>query len=201
MKRVIAALILIPVAVLVVWFGQNNGWLFLSFIIIISTLAIFEAARIAKKAHIKTQPVVIALANIAIQICIFYPKWRMEAIIVPFVLLVWLFLFEVISGKPEGAISRIGASLFILLIGSLFSFLSFLENIRLGGLYGEPFGWRVVFSLFAGVWAFDIFSFYGGKMAGRRKLAKVSPAKLWKDYSLVLSLEWQFLWWLGITSY
>jgi len=46
-----------------------------------------------------------------------------------------------------------------------------------------PAGWRLVWTLFAGVWCMDTFSYFGGKLFGKHLLCpKLSPSKTWEGF-------------------
>lgn len=191
LKRIISAVILIPIVLLVTYFGSGYyySWIFLTFIIIISTIAVMEGARIARKASIKTQLILLIPTNIVIQILAFYPAHRMKISLVVFAFLVLLFIFELARGKPKDTISRIGANLLILILGSSFALFTMLEKMTYGS--SVFIGHRLLMTLFAGVWAFDIFSYYGGRIAGRHKLARfVSPGKTWEGFIIGAILGW-----------
>ncbi|MCK5744339.1 MAG: phosphatidate cytidylyltransferase [Caldisericia bacterium] len=190
LKRVISAVIMMPIAILVVWYGSGNNypWIFLAFIILISTIAILEGAKIARKAHIKTQTLLLVLTNIVIQVLMFNPAHRLKILFVLFIFICLLFVSEIIRGNPKGAFSRIGANFVILSIGGLFSLFLLLQKIQLDGVH---MGHRIMLTLFAGVWGFDMFSYYGGKFAGRHKLAPaISPGKTWEGLIIGTILGW-----------
>ncbi len=190
-KRIVSAVILIPIVLLVTYFGSGNNypWLFVAFIIIISTIAIMEGARIARKAGIKTQLVLLILANIAVQILMFYPAHRLKLSLVIFLFLILVFIAEMARGKPKGAISRIGANILILIMGCTFSIFTLLENVTYDST--TFIGHRLLMTLFAGVWAFDIFSYYGGKFAGKHKLTRhISPNKTWEGFIIGAIIGW-----------
>lgn len=176
MSRVVVALILAPIVLALTWL---SGWPFLVMVCIFSTFVAIEAARVLRKAGMKAEIFALIPANLAIQLAVYFKYW----IVIPlvfFAFVVILFAIEIFKGNASGASSRLGANLLALFISSLLSFMTLIEF--LGQVPGEKApGWRFLFILFVGVWSFDIFSYYGGKLAGKHKLApKISPGKTWE---------------------
>lgn len=176
MSRVVVALILAPVVLALTYL---SGWPFLVMVCVFSTLVVFEAAKVIKKTGSKPEILLLVPANLAIQIAVYFQYWKL----IPFVVFAFisiLFIIEIIKGNITGASGRIGANLVALAIGSLLAFLTVIEFV--GATPGEKApGWRLLFTLFSGVWSFDIFSYYGGMLAGKHKLVpKVSPGKTWE---------------------
>lgn len=176
MSRVLVALILAPIVLTMTWL---SGWPFLVMVCLFSTLLVIEAAKVLKKAGMKAEVFALIPANLAIQLAVFFKYW----IIIPlvfFAFLAVLFIIEIIKGNTTGASARLGTNLVALAISSLLSFMTLIEF--LGQTPGEKApGWRFLFILLVGVWSFDIFSYYGGKLAGKHKLIpKISPGKTWE---------------------
>lgn len=172
MSRVIVALILAPIVVVLTWL---SGIPFLIMICIFSTFIIFEAAKLARKTGIKPELWVLVPANIAIQLAVYFKYWIAIPLVV-FAFLSVLLAIEIFRGNPTGAIGRIGNNFVVLAFASLLAFMTLIE------FRGENSEGRVfLLTLFAGVWSFDIFSYYGGRLVGKHKLApKVSPGKTWE---------------------
>ncbi len=177
-QRVLTSIVLIPIAIGITWL---SGWWFVATICIISTLAVVEACKISKKAGQTPQVLIILLANLALQIVAYFKEWVVFAGII-FLFLATLYAFEIFKGSPAGALPRIGSNLFILGLGLLFVFLTLLEFSAPDNIGGFA-GWRLVATLLAGVWSFDIFSYFGGMLLGRHALApNISPGKTWEGF-------------------
>lgn len=178
-KRVITAVVLIPIALGLTWL---SGWYFVAGIIILSSLAVLEACKIARKNGIHVMPIPLAIANIAIQILVHLGLWLHVALVV-FILLVFMYVFEFIKGHPDGSLQRIGVSFFIAIIGLLFAFFTLTEFLAFDPTTGRYAGWRFVATLLVCVWAFDSFSYFGGKLLGRHPMApSISPGKTWEGF-------------------
>jgi phosphatidate cytidylyltransferase len=186
MSRVVVALILAPIVIAMTWL---SGWYFMSMILIFSTLLVLEAAKVVRKSGVKTEVLLLIPANIAIQLAVFFQYW----IIIPltvFAMITLLFVIEIIKGNPTGAASRIGGNLLVLVVSGLTAFMTMIEFLGPTRTEGKVF----LLTLFVGVWSFDIFSYYGGKLVGRHKLIpKISPGKTWEG--LIIGA------FLGITLY
>lgn len=178
-KRVVTAVVLIPIALGLTYL---SGWYFVVGIIILSSLAVLEACKIARKNGIHVLPIPLAIANIAIQILVYLGHWVYVALIL-FLLLLFMYVFEFIKAHPDGSLQRIGVNFFISIIGLLFAFFTLTEFLVLDPIANKYAGWRFVATLLVCVWAFDSFSYFGGKLFGRHPMApSISPGKTWEGF-------------------
>lgn len=178
-KRVITAVVLIPIALGLTWL---SGWYFVAGIIILSSLAVLEACKIARKNGVHAMPIPLAVANIAIQVLV-HLRFFMHVALVLFLLLVFMYVFEFFKGHPEGSLQRIGVSFFIAVIGLLFAFFTLTEFLALDPATGKYAGYRFVATLLVCIWAFDSFSYFGGRLLGRHPMApSISPGKTWEGF-------------------
>lgn len=177
MSRVLVALILAPIVLALTWL---SGWPFLVMICLFSTFLVIEAVKVLKKAGMKAEIFLLIPANLAIQLAVYFKYWILIPLVF-FAFLAVLFIIEIFKGNTTGASSRLGANFLALAISSMLSFMTLIEFLG-GQLPGEKApGWRFLFILLIGVWSFDIFSYYGGKLAGKHKLIpKISPGKTWE---------------------
>lgn len=178
-KRVITAVVLIPIALGLTWL---SGWYFVAGIIILSSLAVLEACKIARRNGVHAMPIPLAIANIAIQVLV-HLRFFIYVALVLFLLLVFMYVFEFFKGRPEGSLQRIGVSFFIAVIGLLFAFFTLTEFLALDPATGKYAGYRFVATLLVCIWAFDSFSYFGGRLLGRHPMApSISPGKTWEGF-------------------
>lgn len=178
-KRVITAVVLIPIALGLTWL---SGWYFVAGIIILSSLAVLEACKIARKNGVHAMPIPLAIANIAIQVLV-HLRLFIHVALVLFLLLVFMYVFEFFKGRPEGSLQRIGVSFFIAVIGLLFAFFTLTEFLAFDPATGKYAGYRFVATLLVCIWAFDSFSYFGGRLLGKHPMApSISPGKTWEGF-------------------
>lgn len=178
-KRIVTAIVLIPIALGLTWL---SGWYFVSGIIILSSLAVLEGCKIARKNGIHVLPIPLAIANIVIQILVYLDLW-VHVTLVVFILLVFMYIFEFVKGHPDGSLQRIGVSFFIAIIGLLFAFFTLTEFLAFDPLTGKYAGKRFMASLLICIWAFDSFSYFGGRLLGKHPMApSISPGKTWEGF-------------------
>jgi phosphatidate cytidylyltransferase len=190
MKRVLTALVLIPVVLLIVF--KAPLWLFALVVAGIIVLALHEYLAIAEAAGLKPfkwltyatslLPIASWLFAVAYRsatgmVCIFgFPNappmrvWRLLAILSPIIFGVPLvFRKDLLMGLASAAVSAFG----VFYVGASLSLLVYLRGLPAQGIL-------IIFVLFS-VWAGDIAAYYVGKNFGRHKLAPiVSPNKSWE---------------------
>jgi phosphatidate cytidylyltransferase len=184
MKRVLTAVVLIPVVLLIVF--KAPLWLFALVVAAIVMLALYEYLNIVKACAI--QPivwltylmsllVVVGLLSLGLDLVYMSFPWWLGIIFSPAVLL----LLPVIFGVPiafrqdmQGSLQAAAASSF----GVLYIAVSLGLLIPLRHSPGNEY--LIPFILFS-VWAGDIAAYYVGRSLGRHKLAPVvSPNKSWE---------------------
>jgi phosphatidate cytidylyltransferase len=184
MKRVLTAVVLVPVVLLLVF--KAPLWLFALAVAAIIILALREYLGMAEAAGLKPLPWPAYVAGVLPILVSLYSNWRGHAL--PFesgflFLMNWqdlLALAAIIFGIPlvfrknlSMGLASVAASAFgVLYIGVS---LSLLINLR------ADFDITLLVFLLCSVWAGDIAAYYVGKNFGKHKLAPVvSPNKSWE---------------------
>ena len=169
MKRILTALVLIPLVVLLVFLAPD--WLVTLAVAGVALLAAWEYLGIAQAAGSKPAriPVLIAIA-LLFAISFFYPD-RLAAGVGALALA--LFVYCAFSSEVERILVDSASAVFCLIYTGL-------TLISVPLLRSSEDGkWQVTF-LLCSVWAGDIVALYVGRALGRRKLApRLSPGKTW----------------------
>jgi len=158
MKRVLTALVLVPIVLFLVFLGPKWHWLFSLGVAVAGALAAWEYLGLARKvgAHPPGMAVVVALLSL------FAGNFE------------WPDLRPEIFGALCLALLTICASIFCM-------FYVGLTLLTLNNLHEQANGPSLVAFLFCVVWAGDITAYYIGRAWGRRKLAPgLSPGKTWE---------------------
>jgi phosphatidate cytidylyltransferase len=178
-RRLITALIAIPVVVALVWYG---GWVAFAGGVLLLGLGIYELHSMFHKLGYNPLTGLSFLFGVALFVgAIWSPTWRqtvMEAVISALVLgsLSWLLITRHEPGK-----ALMDWALTLVMTLYLAWPFSYLLTLR-GGTPGDhtPRFWWLMVVLF-GVWAFDSAAFFAGRFFGKHYLAPViSPGKTWE---------------------
>ena len=186
MKRVLTAVVLIPVVLAILF--KSPGWFYSGFIGLIAVLAAHEYFGIAihyqSKLHVYTIEVALGLyflgqclsgksafglANFGTR----FDYWAFDATgirVLPLVLVVLgMFLWGTRDALPAASISYFG----FIYVGCTLGVLSMVGHHENGRI--------MVFILLVVVWSGDIFAYYVGRAFGKHKLAEtISPKKTWE---------------------
>lgn len=187
-RRVITALIAIPIVLAMVWFG---GWVTFGGAFFIFGLGIYELHSIFHKIGYRPLTGFAFLVGTALLLSALFPAWRylaIEVIVTALVLgsLSWLLI------RRETGKALMDWALTLVMALYLAWPLSYLLNLR-----GSQLGYQITnhgfvaqggannlwWTLVAllGVWAFDSMAFFTGRFFGRHKLApNISPNKTWE---------------------
>jgi len=172
MKRVLTALVLIPLVLFLVFLGPHWQWLFTLAVACVAALAGWEFLGLADHAGATSPRIVVTLALIALFFGNFeWPDWTATLfVILSLILLVYCTFFRPVDQMITDSASSV---LCLVYIG--------LTLTALPTLHAASNGPSLVTFLLCVVWAGDIAALYVGRAWGRHKLApRLSPGKTWE---------------------
>jgi phosphatidate cytidylyltransferase len=172
MKRVITALVLIPLVLVLVFLGPRWQWLFTLAVAFVAALASWEflgLAELAGATSPRTAVLVALLVLFAVNL-----EWPDRTMAAFGILCLGLLVYCTFLRPVEQVMTDASASIFCLVyIG--------MTLIALPTLHELSNGPSLVAFLFCVVWAGDIAALYVGRAWGRHKLApRLSPNKTWE---------------------
>jgi phosphatidate cytidylyltransferase len=172
MKRVITALVLIPLVLVLVFLGPRWQWLFTLAVAFVAALASWEFLGLAELAG-ATSPRTAVLAALLVLFAVNF-EWPDRTMVVFGILCLGLLVYCTFLRPVEQVMTDASASIFCLVyIG--------MTLIALPTLHELSNGPSLVAFLFCVVWAGDIAALYVGRAWGRHKLApRLSPNKSWE---------------------
>ena len=179
-QREISAGVAIPIVAALLWFAPPWAFGALSGALALATL--HEFYRLAEAAGLPIPKWLALLAAAGVLAAAAVPAASPSGVVVAGGIFLFAALFaaaELVSDAPLAlSLAGTGASLLgVALVVLPFCGLMWLDRAYLPGA-SEKFGARLVFFLFATIWACDSFAYYVGKTLGRHKLApEVSPKK------------------------
>jgi phosphatidate cytidylyltransferase len=170
MKRILTALVLIPLVLVVVFLGPR--WLVTLFTAALSALAAWEYLGMAERGGPKPPRIAVIVAIAALFAGNFdYPD---QTAAIFGILSLGLLVYCTFSSARELVLADAAIALFCL-------FYAGLTLLALPALREEPNGPSLVTFLLCVVWAGDIAALYVGQTLGRHKLApRLSPNKTWE---------------------
>ena len=172
MKRVLTALVLIPVVLLLVFLGPWWHWLFTLAVMVVSALATWELMEMAGKVGANPPRIATTVA-----ICLLFlgtALWPDLAMTILGLLSLGLILYCTFAHPVEQMLADATTSLFCL-------FYTGATLMAIPSLHEQSNGASLVVFLLCVVWAGDITALYVGKSFGRHKLApRLSPNKSWE---------------------
>jgi phosphatidate cytidylyltransferase len=172
MKRIVTALILIPVVLVLVFLGPKGQWLFTLAVAAVATLAAWEFMAMAKNAGASPPRVAVLVAILALFAGNF--AWPDQTAPILGMLSLALLVYCTFSCPVEHMMADVSTSIFCLL------YLGF-TLIALPALREQTNGPSLVAFLFCVVWAGDTTALYVGRAWGRHKMApSLSPNKTWE---------------------
>lgn len=165
--RIIVALILIPVALLLIIKAHSH--IFLSVVALISLLGTYEFIKIMKHDSIRLYTSLMWVSSIAVPFLIYFAGFAVFTAYA-FVIFLVLMLLKMSSSNPtEKVMEEVSYNFFaVMFVPFTLTFLALLKGI----------GYEWVLFLCFVVWASDSFAYFAGVAFGRHKLIpKVSPGK------------------------
>ncbi|MGA2674248.1 MAG: phosphatidate cytidylyltransferase [Terracidiphilus sp.] len=172
MKRILTGVILIPLALVLVFLGPKEQWLFTLAVAGVSALASWEFLGLAEQSGAKPPRIAVLLAILGLFAGTF--EWPDQTTAILGILSLGLLVYCTFSSSVERMIPDASVSIFCLL------YVGF-TLISLPALREEANGPSLVAFLLCVVWAGDIAALYVGKAWGRHKLApSLSPNKSWE---------------------
>ena len=172
MKRILTAIVLIPLVLLLIFKAQGEFWLIYAVVCAVAELALWEYLTLADATGAKT-PRVAALICVAL---LFLATFRRPEYIAPLIGAIALALLILCTFRsplhrvlPDAGYSMFG----VLYVGWTLTTLPL--------LYAQEEGPSLLTFLLFVVWAGDIAALYIGRTWGRKKLAPtISPGKSWE---------------------
>lgn len=169
-KRIVTALVGIPLVLLIVWQGS---WLLLGVTILLAILALREL-QVATTAS--ETPMVAWIAYPALLAFLLSPlRETTNSWLLPSLILFVLLSFGVLQYPSPRRISlnSIALTLLSVFYVGLFAFLPLLRDV-------PGFGLGLMWLVLLGVWTGDSAAYFIGRAWGRRKLTPLSPGKTWE---------------------
>ncbi len=172
MKRVLTALVLIPVVLFLVFLGPRWQWVFTLVTALVACLAAWEFLTMARQTAAKPPRVVVLAAIVAL----FAADYQWPDLLAPIgACLCLLLLVYCAFTSPVARVLADATSAIFALVYTGFTL------VTLPALKEQANGPSLVVFLLCAVWAGDIFALYAGRTFGRHKLApSISPGKTWE---------------------
>jgi phosphatidate cytidylyltransferase len=175
MKRILTALVLIPLALALVFWGPN--WLFTLAVAGVAMLAAWEFLMLAESSGATPPRFAVLGAILGIFLAILFAdsfEWLHQTEAVLGVLSLFLLVYCTFFKPVEEMLAAVATAIFCL-------FYTGFTMIAIPALRAQSNGPSLVTFLFCVVWAGDIVALYVGRTIGRHKLApKLSPNKTWE---------------------
>ena len=165
--RIVVALILIPLALLLIIKAHSH--IFLTIVALLSILGTHEFIKIMKNDNIRLYTPLMWVSSAAVPFLIYFLGFAAFTAY-SFVIIFILFLLKMFSATPtEKVMEEVSYNFFaVMFVPFMFTFLALLKNI----------GYEWVLFLCFIVWASDSFAYFTGVTCGKHKLIpKVSPGK------------------------
>jgi phosphatidate cytidylyltransferase len=174
MKRVLTALILIPVVLLLVFLWPQSSWLFTLAVAVVAIIAAWEFLGLAQNSGANPPRLAVLGAILALFACNLIWDQRDHTAAIVVVLSLGLLVFCTFFRPVDMMLADASTSIFCFLyIGTTL--------ITLPSLREEANGPSLVAFLLCVVWAGDMAALYVGRAWGRHKLApSLSPNKTWE---------------------
>ena len=175
MKRVVTALVLIPIVLFLIFLGPQGQWLFSLAVATVAALASWEYLNLTRRCGANPPRAATLIAVVALFAANFIWQDSDHLLAIFGILGLGLLVYCTFFLPVAEVVANASASIFCLLYTGL-------TLLALPALREPPYGSSsVILFLFCVVWAGDIAAFYAGRNWGRRKLApSLSPGKSWE---------------------
>jgi phosphatidate cytidylyltransferase len=172
MRRILTAVVLIPIVIFLIFLSPKQPLAFLAFVLVVAALALWEYLGLADAMGAKTPRIVMEVSLAVLFAAIF----RRPDLTAPVLASLSLILFVVCAFRSP--VNRVLADTAFSVFGLVYIGLS-LATLYL--LSTQDNGPSLLLFLFLAVWAGDIAALYIGRAFGRFKLAPtLSPNKTWE---------------------
>lgn len=173
MKRVLTAVVLIPIVLLIVF--RAPAWLFTGVVALVAILALLEFAALVRGHGYEVARDLLVLLFLVFFVLMLLPAMTAGPELGILVLAAMLLLAVAMRrGDLKQTLPSAAAGVLALLYIAV-------ALMALVGLRTHPWGKFLVLYLFVVVWSGDTFAYYTGRAIGRRKLApRISPGKTWE---------------------
>jgi phosphatidate cytidylyltransferase len=172
MKRVLTALVLIPVVLFLVFLGPRWQWVFTLVTALVACLAAWEFLTLARQTAAKP-PRVVVLVAIAALFAANY-QWPDQLAVIGGSLCLLLLVYCTFTSPVARVLADATSAIFALVYTGF-------TLVTLPALREQANGPSLVVFLLCAVWAGDIAALYAGRLFGRHKLApSISPGKTWE---------------------
>ncbi len=172
MKRIVTALILIPLVLVLVFLGPGWQWLFTLAVAAVAALAAWEFMGLAEKSGANPPRLAVGVAILALFAG--NSAWPDQTAAILGMLSLGLLIYCTFTRPVEQMMADVSTSVFCLL------YVGF-TLISLPALRAQTNGPSLVAFLLCAVWAGDTVALYVGRAWGRHKMApRLSPNKTWE---------------------
>jgi len=172
MKRVLTAVVLIPLVMVLVFLGPRWQWLFTAVTALVAALAGWEFLGLARQKGVAPSRIAVLIAIVGLFAATF--EWPDQTASILGILFFVLLVVCTFASPIERALLDTSAAMFCLLYTGF-------TLISLPALRAQNNGPSLVVFLLCTVWAGDTAALYIGRPFGRHKLApKLSPQKTWE---------------------
>src|SRR4051812_3516934 len=172
MKRVLTAVVLIPLVLVLVFLPPSWQWLFTAATAVVACLAGWELLTLAQQKGAAPPRIAVLIAIVALFAAWF--EWPDQAALILGILILTLLVLCTFASPIERALPDASVAMFCLLYTGF-------TLISLPALHAQTNGPSLVVLLLCTVWAGDTAALYIGRPFGRHKLApRLSPQKTWE---------------------
>ena len=173
MKRILTAVILIPIVLYLDFLPPWGEWIFTVVTALVACLAAWEYLTLARHTGVKP-PRVVVLVAIVLLFVAYILEWKDHLDIIGVVLCIGILLWCTFSSPISRVLPDAACAIFGL-------FYAGFTMMALPFLHEQSNGPSLIVFLFCVVWAGDIAALYAGRLFGRHKLApSISPGKTWE---------------------